>query len=131
MPTATAHVVWFRRDLRVHDHAPLADACAAALAEGGGSFVLPVFVLDGAAELAHGRWSGRLAGAAKLPGLPRVGPYRAAFLAECLEALDAELRARGSRLTIRRGEPAQVLEQLARRLRVGAGADFDVKLHFR
>jgi deoxyribodipyrimidine photo-lyase len=92
---ATA-IVWFRRDLRVHDHPALA---AAARAER----VLPVFVLDD--RLLGGRFA---------------SPPRAWFLRGCLEDLRAALRERGGDLVIRHGAPEDVLPDLARR--VGADA---------
>lgn len=80
-------LVWLRRDLRLADN----PALQAALARGGP--VLPVFVLD---PLVEG-W-----GAA-----PR---WR---LGESLAALDADLRALGSRLILRRGAALDVLRELA------------------
>lgn len=74
-------MLWFRRDLRLHD----LPALAAALKAGP---VLPLFVLDD--RLTNGRWP---------------SPNRAAHLLGCLRALDAELKARGNRLYIRRGRP--------------------------
>ena len=38
------HLVWFKRDLRVHDHAALSGAAAAAAADGGS--VLPLYLLE-------------------------------------------------------------------------------------
>ncbi|MBN2470366.1 MAG: deoxyribodipyrimidine photo-lyase [Anaerolineae bacterium] len=90
---------WVRRDLRLRDN----PALSAALAQGAG--VLPVFVLD--------------------PALLRsayVGEKRLAFLLGGLRALDAALQERGSRLIVRRGDPAAVLEAL--REETGAGAIF-------
>lgn len=89
---------WVRRDLRLEDN----QALAAALEAGGGA-TLPVFVLD--PRLLHS---------------PAVGERRTAFLYEGLAALDGELRARGSRLLLRRGDPAAVLPALA--AEVGAPA---------
>ncbi|MBP8242503.1 MAG: deoxyribodipyrimidine photo-lyase, partial [Thermoflexales bacterium] len=83
---------WFRRDLRLIDNTAL--AAAAALSEGD---VLPVFVVDPALT------SGQDVSAARLN-----------FLYGCLRDLDAHLRQRGSRLLIRRGDPATVLVDLAR-----------------
>lgn len=80
---------WLRRDLRLADN----DALAAALA--GGRRVVPVFVLD----------------PALLDG-PRSSPTRTAFLLGGLRALDDDLRARGSRLVVRRGRPATELARL-------------------
>ena len=83
---------WFRRDLRLTDNTAL--TAAAALSEGD---VLPVFVVDPA-----------------LTGGQDVSAARLNFLYGCLRDLDAHLRQRGSRLLIRRGDPATVLVDLAR-----------------
>jgi deoxyribodipyrimidine photo-lyase len=81
---------WFRRDLRLNDNTALAAA-----AHDSGGAVAPVFVLDDA--ILQGRWT---------------SPNRTAFLLACLNALDADLRAQGSRLIVRRGNPQTVLPQL-------------------
>ena len=81
---------WLRRDLRLADN----NALAAALA--GGRRVVPVFILD--PILLEG---------------PAGSPTRTAFLLGGLRALDADLRARGSRLVVRRGRPAAELARLA------------------
>lgn len=78
---------WFRRDLRLSDNT----AFAAAARDSKGD-VVPVFVLDDA--LLRGK---------------DVAPARIAFLLDSLRALDAELRARGSRLIVQRGNPTEVL----------------------
>jgi deoxyribodipyrimidine photo-lyase len=70
-------VVWFRRDLRLHDHPPL----AAALAEH--DEIVPLFVLDD--RLIHGRFA---------------SANRTQYLLDCLRALDARLE---GRLVVRRG----------------------------
>jgi len=80
-------VVWFRQDLRLADHPALSAAVAA------GAPVLPVFVLDESGDWAPGgasRW----------------------WLHGSLAALDADLRARGSRLLLRRGPALDVLPRL-------------------
>lgn len=94
-PTPT--LLWFRQDLRLADNAAL----AAALARGGP--VLPVFVLDEAGE---GRWP--LGGAARW------------WLHHSLAALDADLRRRGMRLLLARGDSEAELRRLA--TATGAGA---------
>lgn len=83
-------VLWFRRDLRVRDHPALAEAI-----RGGGPLV-PLFVLD--PTILHGRFA---------------SPNRAWFLLGSLRALDGELRARGSRLVVRVGRPAEVVPAVA------------------
>ena len=83
-------LVWFRRDLRVHDH----PALCAALARH--EQVVPVFCLDD--RLLHGR---------------HASGSRTAFLLECLTDLDGQLAERGARLVIRHGPPERELPALA------------------
>jgi cryptochrome len=84
-----ATLLWFRKGLRLHD----SPALHAALE--GTATLYPVFILD-----------------PSLLGPMRVGVNRTAFLLETLRALDAELRAKGSRLIVRRGEPLAELERV-------------------
>lgn len=90
MPTTPVTVMWFRRDLRVDDHLALHAAV------GRGS-VICVFVID--------------------PNLlarrHHQAPARLRFLRAGLEALDSELRDRGSRLVVRSGDPVNVIPDLA------------------
>src|SRR4051794_10934581 len=86
MAPSTA-LVWFRRDLRVHDHPPLRAALDA------NERVVPVFVLDD-----------RLLG---------VSENREQFLYACLQALRASLLQRGGNLVLVRGRPEQELAKLA------------------
>ena len=67
MPTTA--IVWFRRDLRVHDHPALAEACREF------DRVVPLFVFDD--RLLRGRFRSL---------------NRTAWMLGCLEALDGELR---------------------------------------
>jgi deoxyribodipyrimidine photo-lyase len=83
-------LVWFRRDLRLHDHPALRAALDAH------DRVIPVFVLDD--RLLHGR---------------HASGVRTQFLLECLTELDQALRVRGSGLVIRHGNPAREVARLA------------------
>ena len=83
-------LVWFRRDLRVADHAPLYRAA-------NRGAVVPVFVLD-RALLHH----------------PETAVARVAFMVDCLRCLDADLRSLGGRLILRMGDPVTVLPELIR-----------------
>jgi deoxyribodipyrimidine photo-lyase len=94
---STTAIVWFRRDLRLHDHPPLRAALDAHDA------VVPVFVLD--RRLLEGRFP---------------SPARAGFLHGCLKELSASLRARGAALVIRDGDPATELRKLARETNASA-----------
>src|SRR4051812_45032694 len=90
---------WLRRDLRLTDN----QALSAALATG--EQVLPVFILD-----------------RRLLESPYNGDKRTAFLFDGLQALELDLRSRGSRLVVRSGEPGEVLAQLCQE--TGATAVF-------
>ena len=89
-------IVWFRRDLRLHDHPALVAALE------GHEQVVPVFCLD--QRLLNGRH--------------RSAP-RAAFMRECLAELDRDLQERGSRLVIRNGPPEIELPRLSSELAAG------------
>lgn len=82
-------ILWFRQDLRLQDNPALAAA------HGRGGPVVPVYILDDAAE---GRW-------------PAGGASRW-WLHHSLAALDAALRELGSRLVLRRGDSAAILREL-------------------
>ena len=79
-------VVWFRRDLRVHDH----PALVTALREH--DRVVPLFVLD--PRLVHGRFR---------------SANRTQYLLDCLRALHGELRDRGAGLVVRHGRVEDVV----------------------
>ena len=80
--TGSSSLVWFRRDLRLHDQ----PALAAAIAAGDGR-VVPLFVLD--PRLLHGRFA---------------SPNRTWFLLGSLRALAADLESLGSPLVVRVGD---------------------------
>jgi deoxyribodipyrimidine photo-lyase len=84
--TDTPLILWFRRDLRLGDNQMLATAVAS------GRPVIPVFILDAGVDA--------LGAAAKW----RLGLSLARF--------QADLGAVGSKLTLRRGPPAEVLAEL-------------------
>jgi deoxyribodipyrimidine photo-lyase len=93
-------VLWFRRDLRLGDHPALLAA-----ADSGSGGVLPLFVVDPVL------WE-------------PAGPARRGYLLRGLAALDASL---GGRLHVRRGDPAEVVPQVAAGLgaaTVHVSADF-------
>lgn len=88
--TAAPSIVWLRRDLRLADQAAFAVAAAAGP-------VIPVYVLDD-----------------ETPKHRRMGAASRWWLHHSLASLDADLRARGSRLILRRGRCEQVLADIAR-----------------
>ncbi|HEX8120458.1 MAG TPA: deoxyribodipyrimidine photo-lyase [Solirubrobacteraceae bacterium] len=90
-------IVWFRRDLRLHDH-PALHAATERFER-----VVCVFVLDDA--LLEGRYP---------------SPTRVAFMLGCLRELDEALRERGGGLVVRHGPPERELPALARETRASA-----------
>jgi deoxyribodipyrimidine photo-lyase len=83
--------LWFRRDLRVHDHPALRRALD------DGDRVAPLFVVDD--RLLAGRWQ---------------SANRTWFLAGSVAALATELQTLGVGLTIVRGDPRAVVPEFAR-----------------
>lgn len=97
--SAAPIIVWFRQDLRLHDHTALSAAAAT------GAPLIPVYVHD---EETKG--CGVRGGASKW------------WLHESLKSLDEDLRKLGSSLVFARGPALEVLSDLARE--TGAGAIF-------
>lgn len=87
MPDTVVH--WFRRDLRLEDNTALNAALRSE------DQVLPVFIIDD-----------------EIVGHP-IGEHRLRFLRTALVDLDANLRRRGSRLLVRRGDAPRELNRIA------------------
>lgn len=83
-------ILWFKRDLRLHDHPALA------LAAAGEGAVLPLYVVE------PGYWA-----------LPDTSARQWRFTAECLEDLAGGLAALGAPLQVHVGDAAGVLRDLA------------------
>ena len=92
----TVQLVWFKKDLRVRDHAPL----RAAVERGP---VLGLYIYE-PEQLAHEEFGG----------------HHLSYLNDSLRDLEAELRARGGLLLIRRGEASEVLQAVCDEAGVGA-----------
>ncbi|WP_161880824.1 uracil-DNA glycosylase [Deinococcus alpinitundrae] len=88
-------VVWFKKDLRTHDHAPLLRA-----AERGP--VLPLFIYE-PEQLTHEEFAG----------------HHLTHLNACLAELDSDLQALGTPLILRVGEAVSVLEALSQQVAIG------------
>lgn len=89
-PRTSIQIVWFKRDLRIADHRPLAKAAALGP-------VLPLFVVE--PEL----WQ-----------QPDMSGRQWAFAAECLAELQESLASLGQPLVIRTGAVTEILEAIAR-----------------
>ncbi|MFQ3590352.1 MAG: deoxyribodipyrimidine photo-lyase [Chloracidobacterium sp.] len=90
------HVVWFKRDLRVADHAPLTEAAARGV-------VLPLYIVE--PEIIHAE---------------DFDARHWAFIRDSLAALRDRLHRLGQPLVVRFGEAVQVFEALAQALSIVA-----------
>ena len=84
-------ILWFRRDLRIHDNPALVEAAKGAFEDGDG-IVVPVILIDPAL------W-------------PTWGPAKQAYLYDSIKALDASL---GDKLLIQHGKAQDVIPALAK-----------------
>ncbi len=94
---ASLSVWWIRRDLRLADNQTLTQALNTS------DQVLPLFILD-----------------PKLLNSENISRRRLAFLFSGLQQLDADLRQKGSRLTVRSGSPQQVFVELKHEINFAA-----------
>lgn len=97
-------LVWFRNDLRLHDHQPLWEAVRS------GQRVIPCYCFDP-------RQFGQTAF-----GFPKTGAFRAQFLLESVADLRQSLQALGSDLVVRLGQPEVVIPALVKELAIEAVA---------
>ncbi len=91
-------LLWYRTDLRIHDHDPLHQGCRS------GAEVIPVYCFDP-----------RPFGTTAF-GFPKTGSFRAQFLLESLADLRSSYRRLGGDLVIRMGKPEEILPQLAQQV---------------
>ena len=92
----TTSVVWFRRDLRLHDHPALTAAQA------DGDRIAPLFVIDERLQAGRFRSANRLW-----------------FMRGSVSALATALEVRGAPLSVVRGDPSEVVPAFAAAVRAG------------
>ncbi len=95
-------LVWFRNDLRIHDHQPLFEAIQKA------DEVIPVFCIDS-----------RLFDQT-IYGTKKMGAFRAKFLLESIHDLRKSLQKIGGNLIVRTGIPEDIITDLADQFQVNA-----------
>ncbi len=96
VPLEGVQVVWFKRDLRVRDHAPLLQACQRGP-------IICLYIYEPSWLLA-----------------PDFDPMHLRFINQSLAELEVELARRGGQLLLRVGEVVEVLEGLHRKVPFGA-----------
>ncbi|PSN13283.1 cryptochrome DASH [filamentous cyanobacterium CCT1] len=89
-------LVWFRNDLRLHDHQPIDEAIQA------GQPIVPLYCFD---PRQFGQTSF---------GFAKTGAYRAQFLLESVADLRRSLQALGSDLVVRVGKPEEIIPELVK-----------------
>lgn len=94
-------LIWYRNDLRLHDHEPLYRASDRRLAA---SHIIPIYCFD-PRQFDTTSY-----------GFPKTGAFRAQFLLESVADLRASLRSLGSDLIIRVGLPEVILPAIAQEL---------------
>ena len=95
-------IIWYRNDLRIHDHEPLYSAV------GEKAQVIPVYCFDSR----HFDTTSF--------GFPKTGKYRAQFLRESVQDLRDSLQKLGSDLIVRRGLPEEEITAVAKELQADA-----------
>ncbi|MBD1825841.1 DASH family cryptochrome [Cyanobacteria bacterium FACHB-DQ100] len=93
-------IIWYRNDLRIHDHEPLVKAVRS------GASVIPVYCFEP-----------RQFGTTPY-GFPKTGAIRAQFLLESVADLRENLRSLGSDLIVRQGKAEEVIPAIAKELNV-------------
>jgi deoxyribodipyrimidine photo-lyase len=102
MATLNRILVWYRNDLRLHDHRPLSNAIKQ------GATVIPVYCFDPRSfrETTF--------------GFPKTGAFRAQFLLESVADLRSQLQSIGSDLIIRQGQPEDILPAIVEQYQITA-----------
>lgn len=95
-------LIWYRNDLRLHDHEPLNQAVAE------NALIIPVYCFD---LRQFGKTSF---------GFPKTGNFRGQFLLESVSELRKSLQSLGSNLIIRKGYPEKIIPQLAQKTSIDA-----------
>ena len=95
-------IIWYRNDLRLHDHEPFYNAV------GEKAQVIPVYCFD-SRHFENTSF-----------GFPKTGKYRAQFLLESVQDLKDSLQKLGSDLIVRQGLPEQEITAIAKELQADA-----------
>lgn len=95
-------IIWYRNDLRIHDHEPIYNAISEK------AQIIPVYCFD-SRHFATTSF-----------GFPKTGKYRTQFLLESVEDLRNSLQQLGSNLAVRRGLPETEILEIAKEIKADA-----------
>ncbi|MDJ0716443.1 MAG: DASH family cryptochrome [Prochloraceae cyanobacterium] len=95
-------IIWYRNDLRLHDHEPIYDAIEQK------AQIIPVYCFDDRQFITTSF------------GFPKTGAFRAQFLLESVRDLRNCLQKLGSDLIVRKGLPEEIIPSLAKEYNVSA-----------
>ncbi|MGB2925478.1 MAG: deoxyribodipyrimidine photo-lyase, partial [Limnothrix sp.] len=95
-------LLWYRRDLRLHDHQPLQTALQQQ------SQIFPVYCFD-PREFGQTPWN-----------FPKTGDFRSQFLRESVQDLRQSWQKLGSNLIVRQGKPEEIIPQLCQQWQLNA-----------
>ncbi|AFY37250.1 deoxyribodipyrimidine photo-lyase (single-stranded DNA-specific) [[Leptolyngbya] sp. PCC 7376] len=96
----TRILLWYRRDLRLHDHKPLITALQQQ------AEIIPLYCFD-SREFTQTAF-----------GFPKTGNFRGQFLLESVANLRRSLQQKGSNLLIYSGKPEVIISQLCRQFQI-------------
>lgn len=100
-------LIWYRHDLRIHDHEPLYEALKQ------GAAVVPVYCFD--PRQLDPQQSGETTF-----GFPKTGAFRMQFLIESIQDLQRSFQSLGSSLIVRSGQPESIIPSLIEPLHISA-----------
>ena len=100
--TSQKIIIWYRNDLRLHDHKPIYNAIEEK------AQIIPVYCFD-PRHFATTSF-----------GFPKTGKYRAQFLLESVEDLKNSLQQLGSNLVVRQGLPETEIVKIAEEIEADA-----------
>jgi deoxyribodipyrimidine photo-lyase len=95
-------LIWYRHDLRIHDHQPMYEALQAK------ALPIPFYCFD------------QRQFTTTAFGFPKTGAFRAKFLLESVADLQSSLQNLGSNLVIRQGLPEDIIPSIVQELQIDA-----------
>jgi len=93
-------IVWFRKDLRIHDNEALHDAIKE------NDEIIPVYIFDERVFKAETKF-----------GFPKTAQYRCQFIIDSVKDLRENLKSYSSELIVRKGKPEEIIPRIARRFK--------------